>query len=308
MARTLKDLGEREAIRRLTAHLPAAAELVTGPGDDAAVARGDESSDWVFTTDPLIEDRHFASDTPPASIGHKAAGRALSDLAAMGADPKYIFVNTVAPADVPIETLEAVCRGITDLARTHGAVLAGGDLAEGDALALHVFAVGTLPRGSAVLRSGARPGDRIAVTGPLGGSFASGRHLNFTPRVDEGRFLRESGLAHAMIDLSDGLGTDLRHIAAASGTGATLFSERVPLHAGVDLNAALFEGEDYELLFCCPAEALEEIRVGWPGESAPVEIGVITEERTLSLVDASGARAPLEDRAWEHFRPEGPRP
>jgi len=289
--KTLKDVGEHNAIAALTANLKAV-------GDDCAVLPLDAHYDLVLTSDPLISGVHFTPGTAPESIGWKAAARVLSDFAAMGADPQYLLINLVAPPEQDFQTLEKIYAGVTKLREQFGVDLVGGDLAQGPVLELHVFGVGRVPKGKALLRSGARPGDVIYVTGPLGGSFESGKHLNFMPRIKEAKWLRQSGVVRAMMDISDGLATDLRHILKASKVGAALESAAIPKTKTVE--QALFDGEDFELLFTVPsAEAdaldfhcLEDL------EQKFQRIGTITDRPEVLTLDG----AVLERKAFEHFR------
>lgn len=288
--KTLKDLGEHRAITLLTANLKAV-------GDDCAVLPLDAHYDLVLTTDPLISGIHFTPDTPPAQIGWKAAARVLSDFAAMGADPQYLLINLVAPPEQDFQTLEKIYDGVSRVRKLFDVDLVGGDLAQGPALELHVFGVGRVPKGTALLRSGAYPGDVIYVTGPLGGSFARGKHLNFMPRVKEGKWLRQSGYVRAMMDISDGLATDLRHILKASKAGAELNSKNLPMVE--NLEQALYDGEDFELLFTVRAEeadafdfqCLEGLEQSFP------RIGKITDQPEVLTLDG----IVLDRKAFEHF-------
>ncbi|WP_372794457.1 thiamine-monophosphate kinase [Pontiella sp.] len=275
------------------------ADLVVEAGDDCAVCRlpGTEL-DQVFTTDPVIEGVHFERGEVPERVGNKAVGRVLSDIAAMGAQPQWILVNVAAPPELEFQYLEKIYAGMSALCERFGAVIIGGDLAKGDTLELHVFGTGLLPEKAARLRSGARAGDDLLVTGPLGGSFASGRHLDFTPRVPEGIFLRESGLVNAMMDVSDGLATDLRHILSRSGVGAALSGAEIPVNG--TLEQALYDGEDFELLLTSPAAP--ELQKQWRaafGTDLPI-IGKITENPGLLELDGEI----IEAKAFEHFASE----
>lgn len=295
---TLKDIGEQELIRRLLPFLHAHPMLKTGAGDDCAVVSAGDC-DWVLTTDPLIENTHFLPDTEPERIGHKAAGRVLSDIAAMGARPLFLLINIAAPETETAERIEQVYAGASRLADRFGTAIIGGDVAKGPVFELHVFGIGSLPAGTALLRSGAKPGDRICVTGPLGGSFESGRHLDFLPRVPEGISLRECGAVNAMMDISDGLATDLRHILKQSKCGAELFSDQIPLNETASLENALCDGEDFELLFTTAAP--EKITVRFH------EIGVISDTPDLiRLHHPDGTITEPQTLAFEHFR-SGPK-
>ena len=315
--KTLKDVGEHNAIKALTANLKAV-------GDDCAVLPLDANYDLVLTTDPLISGVHFTPGTDPGQIGWKAAARVLSDFAAMGADPQYILINLVAPPEQDFQTLEKIYAGVSRIRELFGVDLVGGDLAQGPTLELHVFGVGRVPKGKALLRSGARPGDVIYVTGPLGGSFESGKHLTFMPRIKEAKWLRQSGVVRSMMDISDGLATDLRHILKASKVGAALDSAAIPcgvlvgtdgpavrpsseLRAGgrlgeasLPLEKALFDGEDFELLFTVRAEdadafdfqCLEDL------DRQFSRIGTITDQPEVLTIDG----AVLDRKAFEHFK------
>ncbi|MCF7816432.1 MAG: thiamine-phosphate kinase [Kiritimatiellales bacterium] len=299
---TLGNIGEHEAIRILTAKLGGHPELRTGTGDDCAVVKipGTET-DQVLTTDPVVEGVHFQSSEKPERIGNKAVGRVLSDIAAMGATPQWVLVNIVAPPEQDFQALGKIYDGIHALCTRFGATVIGGDLAQGPCLELHVFGTGTVPAGKALLRSGARPGDCIFVTGPLGCS-RSGKHLDFVPRVEEGIFLRETGWVNAMMDISDGLATDLRHILKQSGVGAVLETEQIPTVGS--LECALHDGEDFELLFTVPKEYAELLRSRWRERFGRevFKIGWITADLgELLLRQPDGSLHGLEGKAFEHF-------
>lgn len=301
---------------------PSRADVVTGIGDDCAVVRVGGACDLLLKSDPVVEGVHFAPDAPAEGIGHKAVGRVLSDLAAMGGEPLWILIDLVAPAKTTTGRIKAAYRGAARLARSHGAAIVGGDTSRGPVLELHVFAVGRVPRGKAVLRSGAREGDRLYVTGTLGGSLG-GRHLRFQPRLAEGRWLREGGWATAMMDVSDGLAADLPRLAAASGVGVVLEAGKIPVSVDArksgdggatkggtplvrwrrGLAAALSDGEDFELLFTVPARKAALFEKAWQRRfrlkcSA---IGSVVGGAGVLLCDGEQA-APLGLAGYEHFR------
>jgi len=293
--KTLKDIGEHNAIAALTANLKAV-------GDDCAVLPMNETHDLVLTSDPLIENVHFTHSATPEQIGHKAVCRVLSDFAAMGAEPQYLLVNVVAPPEQNFQTLEKIYVEFSTLWEKYGAEVVGGDLAQGPVLELHVFGVGRVPKGTALFRSGAKSGDLIYVTGPLGGAQLSGKQFTFEPRIEWGKALRESEVVTSMMDISDGLATDLRHILKASDVGAELDSSKVPMAAGPEgarrgtIENALYDGEDFELLFTAPPNAvfqgLEDFAVDFPS------IGKITNRPEELLLDG----APVAGKAFEHFK------
>lgn len=264
---TAGTLGELALIERLRPRLPVRGDILVGAGDDCAVVRPspDSPEDWVLKSDPVIGGRHFLPDADPALVGRKAVGRVLSDLAAMGAAPRWGLVNLVLSKETPVATVDGVYQGLLALADRHGLAIVGGDTSQGSELALHVFACGVLPRGTARLRSGARPGDGLYVTGTLGGSLA-GRHLTFEPRVAEGVWLR--GWANAMIDISDGLASELWHVASASAAELVVDADAVPVSdaargAASPLRAAFCDGEDFELLLTVPSVRENAFRAAW---------------------------------------------
>jgi thiamine-monophosphate kinase len=295
--------------------------VLTGMGDDCAVLRSDSKFEILVTTDFTLEGVHFRRDWhPPESVGHRCLARGLSDIAAMGGKPIAVFLSLALPSDLRQSWLRGFVRGLRKLGARHGVTLAGGDTAQspGGILA-DIIVVGTVPRGQAILRSGARPGDRIFVTGKLGGSAYAvrqmerakvnppdyRRHFYPEPRIEVGRVLREKKLASAMIDTSDGLSTDLAHICEESGVGAEIDAVAIPrAHVGkpsreVDLDLALHGGEDYELLFT--AQPAVEI----PNQIAEVtltQIGRIKRKRTILLCSPECGSRRLEPGGWEHFR------
>ncbi|MBK9170969.1 MAG: thiamine-phosphate kinase [Bryobacterales bacterium] len=236
------------------------AGLVLGIGDDCAVFRPAEDEDLVFTTDLFLEDRHFRrTDHSAGSAGHKTLARGLSDLAAMGASPRFCLLSLALPDWADDAWIDEFLDGFLALARRAGIPLAGGDLARQERFAADIVACGGVPRGLALRRSGAQAGDWIYVSGQLGGAalgLESGtgaaweRHLRPEPRLDLGCQLRTWG-ATAAIDVSDGLALDLHRLCLASGVAAVL--DGIPLFPGASLQQALHGGDDYELVFTLPA-------------------------------------------------------
>jgi thiamine-monophosphate kinase len=316
-------------VRRMAAKAKNPA-IQTGVGDDCAVlrllprkGRGGEK-DTLITTDFTLEGIHFRRDWHSAeSVGHRCLARGLSDIAAMGGQPVAAFLSLALPPNLPQSWVGRFARSLIKLAERYDVTLAGGDTAESPKGVLaDIIVVGTAPKGNAVLRSGARPGDRIYVSGELGGSAAAvsemrkkpkrklnsreySRHFFPEPRVELGQILREKGLVSAMIDTSDGLSTDLAHICEASGVGAELQEEAIPRASvgkparEVDLQFALHGGEDYELLFTARrGKRLPSRIVGVP----ITPIGQITRRRKIFLVNPSGLGHELAPLGWEHFR------
>jgi thiamine-monophosphate kinase len=262
-----------------------AGSLILGIGDDAAILRPHPRQDLVFTSDLLLEDRHFTRETySPADVGHKALARSLSDLAAMGAEPVFCLVSLAVPADLAASWLARFYKGLLALAAKYNCALAGGDLARFDKVAVDVTCCGSVPRGKALLRSAAKPGDNIYVTGKLGKDWRRNRRPE--PRIAAGIALRRLGVRAAM-DLSDGLSLDLRRLCLESQVGAEI-------HADLS-GEALHGGEDYELLFTAPLTLHLPARV----ETVPINrIGIITSEhKGRVLLDGRV----LEPQGFDHI-------
>jgi thiamine-monophosphate kinase len=272
-------LSEDDLVAAIAAAAGAAGRgVAVGIGDDACVLDGG----LVVSTDMLVAGVDFDLDRqPPAAVGHRAAGASLSDMAAMGAEPLCLLAAIGLPdgfTDAP---------GLVAGMAEHGVPVVGGDLSRAPALVLAVTALGRAQR--PVLRSGGRPGDLLVVTGTLGGQAASGYTARVAPRLAEGRAL--AAVATAMIDVSDGVATDARRLAAASGTGAVVELARLPRAEGASIEQAAAGGEDFELLAAVPPEADLPVPV--------TVIGRLTETRAVTLVDADGAPRALT--GWDHF-------
>jgi thiamine-monophosphate kinase len=280
--------------------------IVVDTGDDAAVLRIG-TTEVLFKTDGVIDGVHFDGATArPEQIGHKALARCLSDVAAMGGVPTFAVVAMMVPRRADERYLKRIYHGMEKTARAHRTSIVGGDFASHPGkLAITVALLGETGGVAPVRRSGARPGDVVGVTGPLGGSLL-GKHLRFTPRLKEGRRLARRFGVRAMIDLSDGLATDLRHICAESGVGALLDERRIPIAAAArrmsrkdrrpPLEHALADGEDYELLYAASPARARRIEAAGLGRT----IGEIVEGRGLSLRGRDGRIRALGLKGWEH--------
>ena len=265
--------------------------VVTGIGDDCAIFRQRGAAhDLVFTADMMHESVHFTWDTDPAEVGHKALTRSLSDCAAMGARPLFALLSLAFPAEAQ-PWADGFFDGFLKLARKHKVVLAGGDLSNTDRISCDVTVCGEVPRGKALLRSKARPGDRICVSGPLGrAALALETRAAFLPepRLALGAHLREIGVKCAM-DLSDGLSLDLARLCRASACAAAL--DDVPIARGAALPHALHGGEDYELLFTLP-KALP----------LPPKCHVIGRIEKGPAGQITFHNQPLPPLGWDHFQ------
>ena len=294
--------------------------IISGIGDDCSLLRIPPRHEVLVTTDLSLEGVHFKREWHSAeNIGHRCLARGLSDIAAMGGEPLAAFLSLGLPRELKQDWVDGFMRGLLKLARRFGVQLAGGDTAQAPGnIVADIVVLGSVPRGRAILRSGARPGDRIYVTGELGASAAalkllySGnqpppslyrRHAAPEPRIAIGKILRERRLASAMIDLSDGLSTDLAHICEESGVGAEIAEQSIPrtrLAKGahpVSVDNALHGGEDYELLFTSSKSVprtIDGVKIS--------EIGRISRGHVIKLLTPSGSRQKLASLGWEHFQ------
>ncbi|HJZ65132.1 MAG TPA: thiamine-phosphate kinase [Candidatus Acidoferrum sp.] len=300
-----------------------------GIGDDAALWRPRKGYETVLTTDWFLEGRHFLRDVhPPESVGWKCLSRAVSDVAAIGGDPRCCLVSLALPSDCAREWLDQYLKGLSRAARKLDCFLAGGDTTRFRAILINVSVVGEVKSGTAVKRSGARAGDRIFVSGKLGEAelgltlLKKGKigpraekallqkHFYPTPRIALGSWLASNRLATAMMDLSDGLSSDLARLCSASGTGARIFREKLPVSGGAfarrfdmkqRFNTALHGGDDYELLFCVKRSQAARIPRRYAGVGL-TEIGEITVRTGITLIDSSGNQSLLEAAGWDPFR------
>jgi thiamine-monophosphate kinase len=280
--------------------------IVVDSGDDAAVLKGARGH-LLFKTDSVIDGVHFDSRTArPEAIGHKAIARCLSDIGAMGCYPTFAVVAMMIPRNARQAWIQRLLAGLESTARRFDTAVVGGDVAShAGKLAINVALLGETRDLEPVRRSGARVGDALAVTGPLGGSIL-GKHLRFTPRVREGLELNRRFELHSMIDVSDGLATDLRHLCQESRVGAVLYEERVPItpearrlarkDRRTPFDHALSDGEDYELLFSLPR--IEAVRAEKARRGRV--IGEISAMDGIYVRDSKGGLREIERHGWEH--------
>jgi thiamine-monophosphate kinase len=323
-------LAEKKLIEQIRRSARGGESVVRGIGDDCAVLRVPSGNELLVTTDFTLEKVHFRRDWHrPELVGRRCLTRGLSDIAAMGGEPQAAFLSLAVPSDVPQKWVNRFLKGLLDLAEEFKVPLAGGDTAESaGGIQADIVVVGSVPKGKAVLRSGAKAGEGIYVTGELGGAAAElarlagaktvgaeslrrfwrfsgqSRRLGLPQaRVAVGQWLRQHRVATAMIDLSDGLSTDLDHICQESHVGAEIEAEAIPrarVGTGkkrVALELALHGGDDYELLFTSSAAV--------PNKVAGVRvtrIGHTTSSAGMRLIGLDGKKHRLQAGGWEHFK------
>lgn len=281
-------------------------DVPVGPGDDCAVVHQAGES-MLITVDQLLDGVHFhLNEAGALRIGRKSMARNLSDIAAMAGIPTFAVGSVALPRGFDQALAEEMVRGRREISDTFDCPLVGGDVGSWDGpLAISITVMGKPGPWGPILRSGARPGDVLCVTGQLGGAWRTDRHLEFTPRLAEAQALAGEYQLHAMIDLSDGLATDLGHICAASGCGARIDAAALPIHPDANLaedplQAALNDGEDYELLLALPADEARRLEAAQPLDSVRlVRIGECTAQTDILLLD-EGTPRPLAPGGWEH--------
>ena len=313
-------MNEFELIARLAQNLPTNDSVIVGAGDDCAVLNcGAPDRQLLFKTDAMVEGIHFTKETPPEKVGRKALARCLSDIAAMAGTPDAALITLGLPRDYDVKLIERIYAGLSALAKEHGVAIAGGETTTSpERMFISIALTGFVAKGKAVLRSGAKAGDAIFVTGELGGSLA-GKHLDFEPRLTEARWLATHFKIHALLDLSDGLAGDLRHILNASHVGAELFSRAIPItrtarlgaretsSAKPALLAALTDGEDFELLFTVASKSAVHLLDAWKEKFPKLKlscIGKITSDPGLRLRDARGIQT-FNAHGYVHLQQPG---
>jgi thiamine-monophosphate kinase len=309
--------------------------VIKGIGDDCAVMSCTQGRALLLTADMLVQDIHFVIDRIPFyQLGRKAIAVNLSDIASMGGRPIVALISIAIPVETDVEAIQEIYRGMRDICGQYSLAIGGGDtVASSDKLIINVSVLGDAREKEVLYRSGARPGDTIYLTGPVGDSIAGLKiltneitppegtrgyfikaHNDPVPLVEIGRSIAASGLASAMIDLSDGLLSDLGHICKESGVGALLYAETIPLSPELELLAgssgfdpldlALSGGEDYQLLFIVPAENEQGIEKFFKEHdfTLPSHIGEIGQGSGIRMMKANGSVAELKARGFNHFK------
>jgi thiamine-monophosphate kinase len=300
---TLAALGEDALVERVVGLLPVAGgAVVEGPGDDCAIVEGASSGDWsLLKADAVVEGVHFVPGEAMARVGWKALCRAISDVAAMGGLPLHALVSVTAAPETPWTQLRDLYRGLAKAARTYEVAVVGGETTHSNGpLVCSVFLTGRVEPGRCVRRSGGRPGDVLLVTGRLGGSFQSGHHLDFKPRLAEARWLTAHFLPTAMMDLSDGLSKDGPRLARASGCGLELELEALPRRRGCSVEAACADGEDFEMLLAVCPDRVEGLLADW--KRAFPRVPLTRVGRLLEAGEGLRPRATFNLRGYDHFQ------
>ncbi len=294
----MKITGEDAVVDRLQRALRRRGRgVVAGIGDDCAAVTGPGRELLLLKTDCVVEGRHFTPRDPAVAVGWKAACRAVSDIAACGGRPAHALVTCVVRPAQTKRWLDGVYRGLAKAGREFGFDVVGGELSRTDGPAvISVAMTGTVARRDFVRRSGGRSGDVLFVTGVLGGSLSSGWHLRFRPRLNEARWLVTNFRVRAMMDLSDGLASDLPRLARAGGTGFVVDPASLPRRRGATVMQALGDGEDFELLFAAAPREADRLEKAWGKRWPKVRL------TRIGRLAADGTREGLgRARGYDHF-------
>jgi thiamine-monophosphate kinase len=303
MPKTIESLGEFGLINLLKKYSFHHQNIIRGIGDDTAVLFLNAQRNLLYTTDMMAEGVHFTRKTPPHAIGHKAMGCNISDIAAMGGVPTFALVSLGLPKNLSVQFVEELYKGMHELGRDFNVSIVGGDTVASKEIIINVALLGEVSAQDLVTRQGAAAGDWIFVTGALGRAWKGDKHLSFTPRVHEARFLVQHFKPSAMIDISDGLAADLGHILDESEVGACLHEAEIPLNRGAKLKDALYDGEDFELLFTLDPLKAKNL-LDWQSQNQCwffYPIGRIEKSRGLFLTSRRGTKKRLTPKGFTHF-------
>ena len=312
----LKDIGEFHFIDQISRLVKTDNSVIKGIGDDAAVLKYTKDKYLLVTSDMIIEDVHFTRRIKPEQIGHKALACNISDIASMGGIPRHCIISLGLPANLSINFIDRIYKGIYKLSKNFTINIVGGDTNRALKIIIDITLLGEVQKSKLVLRSNAKVGDWIFVSGFLGGAQIGSRHANFIPRLKEARFLVENYKLSSMIDISDGLILDLSHILESSGVGATIYEEMIPKYKQATTQEALYTGEDYELLFTLSRkEAVrlidnlthrKNVTPFTPLESKSLTgftfIGTINDKRSkIEFIDMKSRIKTLRPKGYRHF-------
>jgi thiamine-monophosphate kinase len=302
MSKTLSKIGEFGLIDRLKKQIGRSSSVVKGIGDDTAVVPLSSQKYLLLTADMLVEGVHFTTKMPARAIGHKALACSISDIAAMGGIAKYALVSLGVPPSCPVHMILSIYQGMNALAKKFNVSIVGGDTVKNGKIIINVTLIGEVNKNELICRKGASRGDSIFVTGPLGRSLSSGWHARFTPRMAQSQFLVRHYKPSAMIDISDGLAADLGHILDESRVGAILDGPLIPRRPKARLNNALYDGEDFELLFTVSPLQARKLKRSAAHKFTFFCIGeIVDRKKGLQLRVSDGTLTTIHKKGYTHF-------
>ncbi|MFH1888779.1 MAG: thiamine-phosphate kinase [Candidatus Omnitrophota bacterium] len=297
---SIKSIGEFGLIDRVKKLIKTDASVVKGTGDDCAVIKFTGDKYTLFTCDMIVEGVDFTAKEDPYLIGRKAIAVSVSDIAACAGLPRYCLVSLAMTANTGVKFTDRLIKGMLSVTKKYGINLVGGDISRSKQLVIDVSMLGLVEKKNLILRSGARDGDVIFVTGSLGGSI-KGKHLTFTPRLKEARLLAKNFKVNSMIDISDGLAQDLGHILKESSKGAIIYEDLIPLSSKArNLDDALYMGEDFELLFTISVRESKRLRRSRLNCFQPIG-QIVHRECGLKMVDKKGRVKVIKPKGYHHF-------
>lgn len=298
----LKDLGEFKFIDRIAKGIKLSSQVIKGIGDDAAVLKYTKNKYMLFTTDMIIEDKHFYRSSKPELIGKKSISCNVSDIAAMGGIPRFAVISIGLPGSLDVRFIDRLYGGIKKTADKFNISLVGGDTVNSENIIINIALIGEVEKENLVLRSSARQNDTIFVTGNIGGSIKH-RHLDFTPRLREARFLVKNFNINSMIDVSDGLLADLGHILEESNKGVVIYENAIPVSKdAVNFDSAVRDGEDFELIFTLSEKDVPTLVKLWPFRTRLSRIGrILSPEKEFNLIRKNRISEKVKPIGFTHF-------
>ncbi len=295
----IRRLGEFGLIERIKKQVRTDNSVIKGIGDDCAVLKSGPDKFLLYTCDMIVEGVDFTKRDDRKLVGRKALAICLSDIAACGGIPQHALVTLGLPSQTRVEDIDRIYQGLNKIAGEFKVNIVGGDISKASRLTIDVSLLGEVEKKNLVLRSGAKPGDIIFVTGSFGGSI-KGKHLSFVPRWEESRYLVNNFRINSMIDVSDGLLQDLGHILKGSKVGAVLYEDFIPISPWAEgLKSAFFDGEDFELIFTVPLNAARKLK---QTNKQFIPIGeIVAGKYGLTMVDKKAKQKKIRLRGYTHF-------
>lgn len=304
----IRDIDEFDLIALLTKNVVMSTNTIIGIGDDAGVFSVTKGMRIVTTIDAQVEDVHFSRQyMSPEQVGQRTVGAALSDIAAMGALPRFLLVSLFLPKGLDVSFAKKLYSGIRKTASEYKTTIIGGNITMAEKIIVAICAIGEIVPGNEITRATAQPGDLVCVTGTLGNAHSAllkKQYYKIYPRIQEGRLLAKTKKVTAMIDISDGLSSDLLHICRQSNVGVALFLEKLPRHKNTPYDVALHGGEDYELCFTVAAKNIEPITrlvKKQTGTNVTIVGNILPKAKGTWLVLENGKRESLKAQGWQHF-------
>ena len=297
-SKKIKEIGEDLLIKRITKGLPLGEDVVAGAGDDCAVITNNDSQSYLLLKiDCVIEGIHYMKLTPPSAVGYKALSRAISDIAAMGGTPKHAMISLSLRPECNVSYVNSLYHGLLKASSPYNISIVGGETAscgKNGTPSVTVSLTGEVRKDHCCFRSQGKSGNTLFVTGKLGKSL-NGHHLRFTPRIEEAQWLTKNFNPTAMIDLSDGLASDLPRLAKSSNCGYSIETKTIPRTRGASIKEALCDGEDYELLFAISSKNCKNLETAWLKKFPSLAL------TRIGKLSPKGTANPDLKGGWKHF-------